>query len=78
MAKCSLSGKRPLKGHSVSHANNRTRKWQYPNVQKKRIWVSELNKYVTLNISARALKTLNKIGLVQFAKKEGLNIKKIL
>lgn len=72
MAKCAMTGKRALKGNSVSHANNRTRKWQKPNIQKKKIWVPELNKSVCLSLSTRAIKTLNKIGLMEYARKNNI------
>ena len=65
MARCVLTGKRALKGHNVSHANNRTRKWQLPNVQYKRIWVEELDAFVRLPLSTRAIRSVTKLGLVQ-------------
>jgi len=74
MATCVMTGKRGLRGNNVSHANNRTIKWQYPNVQSKRIWVEELGKYVRLNVSTRAIRTITKIGLVAFARKQGIDL----
>ncbi len=74
MATCTMTGKRGLRGNNVSHANNRTIKWQYPNVQSKRIWVEELGKFVRLNVSTRAIRTISKIGLVAFARKQGIDL----
>jgi large subunit ribosomal protein L28 len=59
---CQITGKKPLTGNNVSHANNRTKRRQLPNLQKKRIWIEEEKKWVTVKISARALKTLDKKG----------------
>lgn len=74
MAKCDLTGKRKMKGHNVSHARNRTRKWQHPNVQSKRIWVEEINSFVRLSLSTRAIRTITKVGLVAYARKKGLDL----
>ena len=59
---CQITGKRPLTGNNVSHANNKTKRKQLPNLQTKRIWMEEEKRFVTLKISARAMKTLNKNG----------------
>jgi large subunit ribosomal protein L28 len=77
MARCAITGKRALKANNVSHANNRTRKWQKPNIQNKKVWIPELSKYVRLPLSARSIKTLNRVGLLEFAKMKGLDIRKL-
>ena len=74
MAKCVLTGKRRLKAHNVSHAKNRTRKWQHPNVQSKRIWVEEMGRFVRLSLSTRAIRTITKVGLVEYARKKGVDL----
>lgn len=66
--KCQLTGKGPITGNSVSHAHNRTKRRFLPNLQKKRIWVQELNRYVTLKLSTEAIKNLSKNGTSQIAK----------
>ena len=66
--RCQVSGIGPVAGHSISHANNKTKKRFLPNLQKKRIWVKELNKFVTVRVSASALRTLSKNGTSQIAK----------
>lgn len=75
--KCILSGKKPLVGNNVSHANNRTKHRQLPNLQMKRIFVTELNRYVRVKISTRALKTVNQQGLLSYLAKKKLKLANI-
>ena len=74
---CKLTGKKPLAGNRVSHANNKTRHMQRPNIQKKSIFVPELGRSITVRLSTRALRTVTKNGLMQYLKKEGLRLKDI-
>ena len=60
---CQLTGKRPTVGNNVSHANNKTKRRFLPNLHKKRIWVPSQQRYVTLRVSARGLRTIDKIGI---------------
>jgi large subunit ribosomal protein L28 len=60
---CDLTGKRPSVGNNVSHANNRTKRKFYPNLHTKRFFVPEENAWVTLKVSSKALKTINKKGI---------------
>lgn len=76
--RCQLTGKKPLVGNHVSHANNKTKRRQLPNLQWKRIYVPELNRWVRLRLSARALRTLSKKGLTRFLKDEGLTLKQVV
>lgn len=63
MAKrCQLTGVEPQFGHRVSHANNRSNRKFLPNLQWKRIWIPELQRWVRLRVSVRALKALDKKG----------------
>lgn len=71
---CCLTGKKRLTGNNVSHSNRKTKRVQEPNLIKKRIFIPEENRTVTLRISTRALRTLNKIGLHQFLKAEGIRL----
>ncbi len=59
---CQLTGKKPLVGNNVSHSHNRTKMRQLPNLKTKRIWVPEENKFITVKISTRALRTLKRKG----------------
>lgn len=75
--KCQITGKKPLVGNHVSHANNRVKRRQYPNLHTKKIFVPELDRFVKIKVSSRALRTINKKGLVPFLKDNGLTIKDI-
>jgi large subunit ribosomal protein L28 len=60
---CEVTGKRPLVGNNVSHANNKTKRRYLPNVHKKRFWVAAKNKYITLKVSCAAIRLINKVGI---------------
>ena len=75
---CKLTGKRPLVGNQVSHANNKTKRRQYPNLQMKRIFVPELDRMVRIKMSVNAIRTITKIGLMPFLKKRGLQLRDVL
>ncbi len=66
--RCQITGVGPSTGNNVSHANNRTKRRFLPNLQKKKIWVQELNRHVTVKLSAKALRTINKNGTAELAK----------
>lgn len=74
---CQITGKKPMSARHVSHAHNVTPRWQRPNIQRKRIFIPELGRWVRLKISTRALRTLNKKGLLRFLKDEGLTLKDV-
>ncbi|MCX6139979.1 MAG: 50S ribosomal protein L28 [Candidatus Kapabacteria bacterium] len=67
--RCELTGVGPMSGNNVSHANNKTRRRFLPNIQKKRIWVPEEGRWVTVKVTARAIKTLDKIGYIAMKKR---------
>ena len=75
---CKLSGKMPLRGNRVSKAHNKTNRFQYPNLQKKKIFVPELNRTVTIKLSVKAIKIIDKLGLMRYLKKQGLSLTDIL
>lgn len=75
--KCSITGKKPLSAKNISHAHNVTNKWQRPNLQKKRIFITELNRWVRVRLSTRALRTVNKKGLLPFLKDNNLTLKDV-
>ncbi|HEY4652052.1 50S ribosomal protein L28 [Pontibacter sp. Tf4] len=66
---CDLTGKRPQVGNNVSHANNKTKRRFYPNLQKKRFYVPEEDAWITLKVSTSALRTINKNGISAVLKK---------
>ncbi len=60
---CQVTGKGPMSGNNVSHANNRTRRRFLPNLQSRRFWVESENRWVRLRVSANALRTIDKNGI---------------
>ena len=60
---CAITGKRPLAGNNVSHANNKTRRRYLPNLQWHRFWVAGENRFVRLRLSMAALRTIDKNGI---------------
>ncbi|HOK15101.1 MAG TPA: 50S ribosomal protein L28 [Candidatus Kapabacteria bacterium] len=66
--RCELTGVGPMTGNNVSHANNKTRRRFLPNLQKKRIWLPEEKRWITIKATARALKTLDKKGYAAMIK----------
>ncbi len=59
---CEISGKRAMTGNNVSHANNRTKRRFLPNLQNVKFFSKILNKYITLNITVRAMRSVEKNG----------------
>lgn len=76
--KCKLTGKKPLVGYKVSHANNHTKIRQKPNLQLKRLYIPEQNRFVRVRLSSRALRTVSKKGLLPYLKEQGLRLKDVL
>ncbi|MEW5875924.1 MAG: 50S ribosomal protein L28 [Candidatus Zixiibacteriota bacterium] len=62
---CAITGKRPRTGNTVSHANNKSRRRFNPNLVSKRVWNPVEKRWVRVKISTKALKTLDKKGLVR-------------
>ena len=75
--KCSITGKKPMAGNNVSHAHNKTRRYQLPNIKKKRIFVPELGRHVRLKLSTRALRSISKVGLLAYLKKNNLQLRDV-
>ena len=75
---CQITGKRPRVANNVSKANNKTKRRQLPNLQSKRIFVPELGKTVRLKLSVKAIKTIDKHGLLPYLKKKGLSLTDIV
>jgi len=63
---CELTGKRPLKGHKVSHSNVKTKRRFLPNLQKKKFYVPETNQWVQINVSTAALRNIDKLGIYDY------------
>ncbi|MFO1506527.1 MAG: 50S ribosomal protein L28 [Lysobacterales bacterium] len=60
---CQVTGKRPVSGNNVSHANNRTRRRWLPNLHTRRFWVPSEKRWVTLRVSNHGLRTIDKNGI---------------
>ena len=70
---CDITGKRARTGNNVSHANNKTKRKFYPNLQKKRFYIPEEDKWITLKVSTSAIRTINKNGISAVLKKARQN-----
>lgn len=66
--RCQVTGVGPVSGSNISHAHNKSKRRFLPNLQKKRIWVQELNRFVTVKLTTSAIKTINKKGTAHIAK----------
>jgi len=66
---CQLTGKRPITGNHVSHSNHKTKRRFLPNIHKKRYYIPELDTWVSLKLSAKAMRTINKLGVYAYLKK---------
>jgi large subunit ribosomal protein L28 len=74
MAKSDITGKRKLRAQNVSHSNIKTKRWQNLNIQTRRVWVPEVKRFVTLNLTTRDIRTIDKIGVVAYAKRHGVSL----
>lgn len=72
---CQVTGKRPMTGNNVSHANNKTKRRFLPNLHVRRLWVEEENRYVTLRLSAKGMRIIDKLGIKAVLEKIRLNKK---
>lgn len=60
---CQITGKRPVSGNNVSHANNRTKRRFLPNLHSQRFWVSAEKRWVKLRVSTKGMRIINKKGI---------------
>lgn len=78
MAKvCQVTGKKPVSGNRVSHANNKTKRRFEPNLHEQRFWVPSEKRFVRLKVSAKAIKTIEKLGIekvLRDMRKRGENV----
>jgi large subunit ribosomal protein L28 len=65
---CLVTGKKPMVGHSVSHSNIKTKRRFLPNLQTKRFYFAEEDRWITLKVSTDAIRTINKNGLATVVK----------
>lgn len=74
MAKSEITGKRRMRARNVSHSNIKTLRWQHVNVQRRRLWVPELGRHITIKVTTGDIRTIDKIGLLEFAKRHGVKV----
>lgn len=60
---CHITGKRPMVGNNVSHANNKTKRLFLPNLQSHRFWVESENRFVRLRLTTKAMRYIDKLGI---------------
>ena len=60
---CQVTGKAPMVGHTVSHANNKTKRRFMPNLQYRRFWVESENRWVRLRLTTAGLRMVDKVGI---------------
>lgn len=61
--RCQVTGKKPMSGNNVSHANNKTKRRFMPNLQTQRFFLPSENRWISLRVTARGIKTINKKGI---------------
>jgi large subunit ribosomal protein L28 len=61
---CQVTGKSPLVGHNVSHSNRHTKRRFEVNLKNKRFWIEDEKRWITLKVSARGMRRIDKLGLV--------------
>lgn len=66
---CQLTGKRPITGHHVSHSNAKSKRRFLPNLHKKKFYIPEKDKWVTLKVCSTALRSINKLGIYAYLQK---------
>jgi len=60
---CQVTGKAPMYGNNISHANNKTKRRFLPNLQRRRFWVETENRWVSMRLTNAALRTIDKNGI---------------
>ena len=60
---CQVTGKKPMTGHNVSHANNKTKRRFLPNLQNRRFWLESEKRFITMRVTTAGLRTIDKKGI---------------
>ncbi|MCY3761301.1 MAG: 50S ribosomal protein L28 [Gemmatimonadetes bacterium] len=71
---CQVTGKKRMVGNHVSHSQRKTKRVQLPNLVKKRIYIPEKNRTITLKLTARTLRTMNKKGVLRVLEENGIKV----
>ena len=74
---CDVTGRKPMYGNNVSHAHNKSRRRFDINLQKKRFWQSDENRWITLNVSTQGIRLIDKIGIRKVVNKMKAEGKKV-
>ncbi len=77
MASSEITGVRRKIAHKVSHSNIKTKRWQFPNLQERRLFVPELGRFVRIVVSTRDLRTIDRIGISAYAAQYGLDLSRL-
>ncbi len=78
MRVCELTGKRRNAANNVSHAHNKTRKMQQPNLQSKRVFLPERDTWIRLKLSTAAIRNVNRLGLKAYCQKLGVDYERLV
>ena len=65
---CQVTGKKPMSGHHVSHANNKRKRRFLPNIHTRKFWSAELKKFIKLKVSVHGLRIIDKLGIEKVLK----------
>ena len=71
---CQVTGRKRMVGNNVSHSQRKTKRVQLPNLVKKRIYIPERNRTITLKLTARTLRTMNKKGVLRVLEENGIKV----
>ena len=74
---CQVTGKRPVAGNNVSHANNKTRRRFVPNIHDHKFWLESENRFVKLRVSAKGMRIIDKKGISEVLKELRANGQKV-
>ena len=77
MAKSDITGVRRKIANQVSHSNIKTKRWQLPNLQERRLFVPELKRFVRITVSTRDLRTIDRVGLAAYAAAHGIDLARL-
>lgn len=77
MATSDITGVRRKIANQVSHSNIKTKRWQLPNLQERRLFVPELKRFVRIMVSTRDLRTIDRLGLAAYASAHGIDLTRL-
>ncbi|MFO0646123.1 MAG: 50S ribosomal protein L28 [Polyangiales bacterium] len=77
MATSDLTGVRRKIANKVSHSNIKTKRWQFPNLQERRLFVPELGRFVRITLSTRDLRTIDRVGISAYAAQYGVDLTRL-